>query len=173
MATIPLVGTEAVLKPVHAATVDRPPGSRTLNNGRRTVLPALDAVSRTLLERPLQRDKTDRDDEHMLDIEAELGVIERHLWDAGYRRNALSTLKYIQEDDEIRWEQSSLARFGDEWMHHAFMFALPDRTGYALYHHKEYHYLHDARKHQHGERFPGDPDDKLPAFEGLSVQSTG
>jgi hypothetical protein len=74
-----------------------------------------------------------------------------------------TTLKYVIQDGTVIWEQHSLAkgRFsrGEESMTHIYAFPAKD-GGLHWFGHSEWSLLH-PRKHQHGSRSHGDPDNLL------------
>jgi hypothetical protein len=97
-------------------------GSATISlSGRTVTLP--------MPGRPLLRDKTGRDDEHIATVDVSIMALLKALWAYGFRWNPLSTLKYIVVDGSRQYGMSvvyykpdsglqqdvHIVRVGGEW----------------------------------------------------------
>ena len=138
-----------------------------LREAKKTLYPLLDPPQedRQTFPRSLTRDRTPNGvDEYVLTTKSTDGAI-RALQNNGYTTHEFpTTLKYVIEDGTVVYEVVSLAkgRFSTkkgEAMLHAYAFPAKD-SGYHWFHHDEWSLLY-PKKHQHGSRTHGDPENKL------------
>lgn len=121
----------------------------------------------------------ERGDEYVLSVSCSQDELNNALKSYGYRNNHLSTLKYIQKDDEKVWEVGTMAYrkpLNTEFMHHAYWFPASNE-GYTFHisHHKERNYLDfpdGPSEHTSNElRWSGDPDGHLVgALEASDIE---
>ena len=119
-------------------------------------------------ERKLIRE---RGDEYILSVSCSQEELKDALNSYGYKNNYLSTLKYIQKDDEKVWESGTMAYrkpLTAKWMHHAYWFpASNEGCTFHISHHKERNYLDlpkgPSEHTKRGDEYftVGDPDNHL------------
>lgn len=119
--------------------------------------------------------------EYVLSVSCSQEELKKALSKYGYKNNYLSTLKYIQKDDEKVWESGTMAYrkpITTKYMHHAYWFpAAEDEYTFHLSHHKERNYLdlpNGPSEHTSNElRWSGDPDGHLVgALEASGIEYT-
>lgn len=146
------------------------------NNIRRKILPKLDpldgVIGKTIpptgKKRKLIREKGG---EYVFSVSCSEEELVQALSRYGYKYNPISTLKFIEDNGRLSWEQGSMAyreSFSSYWMNHAYWFEASE-NGYTFHisHHRERNYLdlpngpseHTSR----GDDFytKGDPDNHL------------
>jgi len=138
------------------ATKWLPPGVRWPNRVRRAVMPRVDPARVPFRNGPLTRDKTDADAEHIATVQTPLRTFQAKLHRAGYRRNVLSTLKYLARPAGRQWEVGSWVRHDGETQQHVYLFRVDGDL--LIYGHRETSFLHDAAGHETDRQVPGDPD---------------
>jgi hypothetical protein len=145
------------------------PCDRRLNRFRRATLPGLTRWSERRYDRTLVRPKSESHTERVAKTTAPICEIEEMLYEGGYRRSALATLKYLGSGEDRIWESASWAKHDGQWQHHCYLFESGDWV--YIYHHKEWSYLDDPIKHENAEEYQtdGDPDGVLRDALGNEV----
>lgn len=140
------------------------PCRRWPNRVRKTFLPPLDRVARSRWNRPLVRDKSDADAEHVATIKADLCEFEQALHANGFERAVLSTLKRV----DGRYEVAAWAHHADGWQTHVYVFRFG--SDLHIYAHREPSYLSNPDAHEGGaQQTAGDPKDHLaPVYATLA-----
>jgi len=133
-----------------------------MNQLRRILYPALDSLGRQV-NRPLIRDKTNRTDELIAELDTTVGKVHDVLSNSRFRpHNLLSTLKYIESDEARHYESSSWVLYprglfapGESQYH---LWVVPVDEKIRIYGHREWSIVYPRMHMSDTARTPADPD---------------